>query len=411
MSALDSFKHIRDGLVEDVKRAQQQEKLTFNRILICGDVAFSGAEEQYKRAEKFIRELCEVTGLNYKEDVFVVPGNHDKNWYEGAKEVRELINRYVIEMKDPNEALGQWLKNDLHSASLLFGPFKNYDKFVEKFGCAEPLMHRMNNELMNSKSVYSEDEDKLYWCDDLAEINGYKILLYGLNSALFSDKEDYDTSEARKYGHQMVLSKLAYNEVSRKDGEVNVMMMHHPMPYIYGGEKLKDELDKLYHIQLYGHVHVAKSDNNNNRIHIFSGAMQPDEMGTGEEYRPIYNIIEIDIENGDEKHDKLNVKLQERCWNGTIFQNYRDEQDYTVKLPKYKWKREEMTETRILPEGVTKHTIRVKLINHGRAKSIITKLAPDFYDENLPKYYNVMRFLEKVRLENKWKELWDAMEE
>ena len=54
-----------------------------------------------------------------------------------------------------------------------------------------------------------------------------------------------------------------------------------------------------------------------------------------------------------------------------------------------------------LPDGLTKHAVRVKLINNGRAQSIIEKLAPGFYDESIPKYYNVMRFLEKVRKDAK----------
>ena len=69
-----------------------------------------------------------------------------------------------------------------------------------------------------------------------------------------------------------------------------------------------------------------------------------------------------------------------------------------------------MVQAANLPEGVTKHAVRVRLINDGRAKRIIAKMDPDFYDESVPKYYNVMRFLEKVRQENKWNELWQAME-
>jgi len=407
LSALDTFKHIREGLVDDVKRGITQEGLKYDGILICGDVAFSGAAEQYDRAAKFIKELCKLTGLG-DGNVFVVPGNHDKNWYAGAKEMRELVNRHVHEIKDLDEALAEWLQKDLHSTSILFTPFKNYDKFVKEYGCREALMHRMSNELIDSNAKYSEDEDKLYWNDELGEINGYTIFIYGLNSALFSDKEDYDDTEERRNGHKMHLSKLAYNSARCQDGIINISMMHHPTPYIEGGDMLKEELDKLYHVQLYGHVHVAESDNNNNRVHIFSGAMQPDEMETGKAYRPIYNIIELDVITADQE-DFLTVKLQERYWDNYAFQNYRAAQNYIVKLPKYKWSWDMKERKANLPDGVTKHEVRVKFINNGRAKSIINKLSPDFYDEKIPKYYNIMRFLEKVRQENRWQELWNEM--
>ena len=180
---------------------------------------------------------------------------------------------------------------------------------------------------------------------------------------------------------------------------MNIMMMHHPMPYFVDGETLKTELDKLYHVQLYGHVHVAKSDNENNRIHIFSGALQPDEMGTGQKaYRPIYNIIELAVETRA-KEDVLKMKLTERYWNDSTF---------VVKLPKYSWKGDDMGTTK-LPEGVTKRDVRLKLINNGRAKSIIAKMEPSFYNKDLSPYYNIMRFLEKVRVENRWEELWNEM--
>lgn len=69
-----------------------------------------------------------------------------------------------------------------------------------------------------------------------------------------------------------------------------------------------------------------------------------------------------------------------------------------------------MTErTADLPDGITKHAVRVKLINNSRAKTIINKLSPGFYDENVPKYYNIMRFLENVRRDNRWLELWNEM--
>lgn len=293
-------------------------------------------------------------------------------------------------------------------AKMMFTPYKEYSTFAEQYGCAEPIMLRLNENTVNSDLKYCENDDLLYWTDELAEIKGYTLQLYGLNSGLYSDKYDYDTSPNRKNGHKMVLPKLAYNAAKIQDGVVNIMMMHHPMPYMYEDDNLKTELDKLYHLQFYGHVHIAKSDNDDNRIHIFSGALQPDNEETRNEYRPIYNIVEIDVILGT-KDDILTMTLQERYWNGTIFTKYREKQNFKVKLQKYQWKGTDMTNTTNLPEGVTKHAVRVKLINNGRAEEIIKKLAPEFYVESIPRYYNVMRFLEKVRQDGTWCELWAEM--
>ncbi len=90
---LDAFKPIQDGLIADLKRAKKKD-ITFDRILICGDVAFSGAKIQYNRAKDYIQELCKETGCD-ADNVYVVPGNHDKDWYAPPKEMRELINCHV----------------------------------------------------------------------------------------------------------------------------------------------------------------------------------------------------------------------------------------------------------------------------------------------------------------------------
>ena len=405
---LDTFKPIQDGLIADLKRAKKNG-MTFDRILICGDVAFNGAKVQYKRAKDYIQDLCKETGCEEK-NVYVVPGNHDKDWYAPPKEMRELINGHVDELKNPDKDLSDWLQESLSTAEMMYAPFKEYESFAYKLGCAEPLMHRYLQEKVDSDSSYDDKTDLMYWVEeDFAEIEGYTIKLYGLNTALFSDANDYDDAPERKNGHKMLLSKLAYNGAKCEDGTVNILMMHHPVKFLKDAERLKKDIDNLYHIQFYGHVHVASSDNENNRVHIFSGALQPDEMGAGKkDYMPIYNIVEIDVEKGADK-DIVKVRLSVRYWDKTRFVKLGDSQDYQIEMQKNDWEGEVMELATTLPDGVTKRDVRLKLINNGRAKNIIAKIDSSFYDEDVSLYYNVMRFLEKVRKENRWEELWNAM--
>lgn len=405
---LDKFKPIQDGLIADVKRAKIKG-LTFDRILICGDVAFNGAKIQYKRAKDFLQELCKETGCQEK-DIYVVPGNHDKEWGAPPQAFRELINKYLAELKDPERALEEWLRGSIGSLGLMYAPFREYEEFAFKYGCSEPLMHRYSQDQDNEESNYDEKDDRMYWVEEeFAELGGYRIKLYGLNTSLFSDANDYDDTPKRISGHKMFLSKIAYNGAKCEDRTINILMMHHPVQYLEDAEGVKADLDRLYHIQFFGHVHVAKSDNKNNRVHVFSGALQPDEMGaTSKDYMPIYNIVELDIEKGDDK-DTLKVKLSERFWNKTRFVDLREHQDYSIELQINEWKGETMEPVTNLPEGVTKRDIRLKLINNGKAKKIIEKMDSSFYNDNVSLYYNVMRFLDMVRRENKWEELWNTM--
>ena len=405
---LDTFKPIQDGLIADLKRAKKKG-ITFNRILICGDVAFSGAKVQYKRAKDYIQELCKETGCEEK-NVYVVPGNHDKEWSVPPKEIRELINCHVEELKNADKDLSDWLQGSMSTVEMMYSPFKEYEAFAYKLGCAEPLMHRYLQEKVDSNSSYDDKSDLMYWVEeDFAEIDGYTIKLYGLNTALYSDAKDYDDAPERKNGHKMLLSRLAYNGAKCEDGTVNILMMHHPVKFLKDAERLKKEIDNLYHIQFYGHVHVASSDNENNRVHIFSGALQPDEMGASKkDYMPIYNIVEIDVEKGADR-DTLKVKLEVRYWNKTRFVKLGDPHDYQIEMQKNDWEGEVMELATTLPDGVTKRDVRLKFINSVKAKRIINEMDSHFYDDKISPYYNIMRFLEKVRVENLWGDLWNKM--
>lgn len=69
----------------------------------------------------------------------------------------------------------------------------------------------------------------------------------------------------------------------------------------------------------------------------------------------------------------------------------------------------EQMQTAILPDGVTKRDIKKRMIEKSSAKSVIKKLIPGFYNEELPPYYNIARFLNAISEQNRWIELWDEI--
>ena len=98
LGANDAYKYISDGMIDDLKCYCQQKSVYFDHILICGDIAFSGANAQYKRAKGFITTLCQTVGCKESE-VYVIPGNHDKNRDLYVKPIREVINKVMAEDK------------------------------------------------------------------------------------------------------------------------------------------------------------------------------------------------------------------------------------------------------------------------------------------------------------------------
>jgi 3',5'-cyclic AMP phosphodiesterase CpdA len=59
----------------DVRERIASDGLRPDFIAVSGDIAFSGAPEEYTLAERFLDELLEVTDLS-KTQLFIVPGNH-----------------------------------------------------------------------------------------------------------------------------------------------------------------------------------------------------------------------------------------------------------------------------------------------------------------------------------------------
>lgn len=72
----DLDEDLRNELLRDVARNYAKHIPKADGILICGDVAFSGKQEQYNVATNFLKQLCAQVRLDETE-VFCVPGNHD----------------------------------------------------------------------------------------------------------------------------------------------------------------------------------------------------------------------------------------------------------------------------------------------------------------------------------------------
>lgn len=61
LDAADDYTDIRDQMLQDLKYYCQDTGNTFDKILICGDIAFSGSTDEYKRANLFINTLLIIT--------------------------------------------------------------------------------------------------------------------------------------------------------------------------------------------------------------------------------------------------------------------------------------------------------------------------------------------------------------
>lgn len=405
----DDYTDIRDLMLQDLGYYCQRTGNNFDKILICGDIAFSGSADEYKRANSFIRELCKTVDCK-TEEVYTVPGNHDKNVNEHPKCVREFIHQAISNRgNDRDWWWNKMVDEDFSFIKKLYTPFKEYNYFCnDERDNAEPFMLRALE-----LGVDRYDGAEMFWHSEFEDnLEGYQVNLYGVNSALISDLNDYDTDPKRTDGHRLFLPQIAYRGAKCKDGLINILMCHHPLDFLLNKDTIAKDLDKRYALQLYGHVHIANSNVNNNAVHIYSGSLNPGNVNDNT-YKPVYNIIELSIEKHDNKNDVLKVDLRVQMYDGEQF--VKDEEQskpLKVTLKKHDgWKDcnkiAEAIEQK-LPDGLSKRDVRHMFKQCPNSKEIIKKMYPKI-DCTGSAYMRNQVFLEKIREDNRWVELYNMI--
>lgn len=406
----DTYNDMRDAFLEDLKDYYDANLTPFNHIFICGDIAFSGHKAEYDKAKDFINKICEITNCKESE-VYIVPGNHDKNIKAESQALREIVHIGLENNSFNEEAVGSIVQYDRPFLKKLYSPFKEFVTFAQQYNCAEKCMHRVLND---SGSEYEETEDCLYWSEELeSNYKGYQIMLYGVNTALCSDLKEYNEGRAGHKGHKLFLPKLAYKAAKKTKNVINILMAHHPPMFLTNKDDVINDLDSRFRIQMYGHLHSPSYKTENHAIHLFSGAFQPDEKEKGSDYVPIFNIIDIDIENIAPNNNKLKVAVQVHKWNGTNFSEFKEHSiNLEVALPQLnnRWEVKQDMQNNELPENITKRDIRIQLIKHANPKSIIELFNDCYkYDNDKSEYTNIIEFLECVREKKLWVELYNKL--
>jgi hypothetical protein len=263
-------------------------------VLITGDVAFSGAAEEYDRAHSWIKEICQKTGCP-EQSVRTISGNHDvvrdtvksslalQNIHEAIREQARGGNAAALD-----SAIRQYL-GDQAIPDLLYGSIKHYNEFAEKFGCA-----------FRSKQPF--------WQQDIMLNDGSMLRMRGVNSALVSSATDDRGDKKLVVGPEFCL-------LPNEPGVEYLMMCHHPPQWLWDDDKIENYLSSRARIVLFGHKHVEKiheetSSTGHQLLRIHAGALNPDPGELG--YQPRYNCLRIWVSTESERF--LNVEVHRRVW-------------------------------------------------------------------------------------------------
>lgn len=405
----DKYAQMKCKFLEDIADCQSK-KGKIDYVLICGDIAFSGFETQYKEANVFIEKICEITECE-KNNVFVVPGNHDKK-RDVYSHTRSLLREPLQNVKNTNKLIESRMKEPM-AIVLLYAPFMQYYTFASNYSCISDIASKASAFSESGQGMVSlpkfDAYDKMFWSEQIRDIQGIPVFIHGSNSSILSDNYDDE--------HMQVLPLQAYNvTTSRK--QIHIFMLHHPMNKITEGDKIERIIDSRFQLQLYGHMH-NQSSSDNGAIKIYSGALQPSEADEASKYFPIYNILEMDVA---EDNGSLFLKVDVYCrkWDGTKFIEYMEETKLgenalKVELPQNdEWAKtiERLKKGETIPEEqnetnpvVYPHAVKYNFLHSKQEKRIIKAMYNDRFDNISPNRIKYLTFLKQVEADGRINEL------
>jgi predicted MPP superfamily phosphohydrolase len=225
------------------KQAKRLAGVTFrpNAIFITGDIAYKGAEEEYKEAESFLKDVWRVVGFDEttgKECTFVVPGNHDvarsvvKDSY-----IYDLAYEKLAAVNTSQQAwvgeLGK-LWQDRTLRDLISKKFEFYLEFV--------------------RNCTTLPTDELYY---VRQIAGTKVTILGLNSAIMSWKDGEDTARGLWIGRPQIAE--VEKTLAAQDNAFCIALVHHPREALHAHDSAWERIQKISPILLHGHLHELKA--------------------------------------------------------------------------------------------------------------------------------------------------------
>jgi predicted phosphodiesterase len=277
---------VRDELLSDLRDVMIPKVGGIHKVLIAGDVAFSGKREEYEEAAKWLEGVTSACGCK-QTDILTVPGNHDVDRSRILPAVKSIHGRLrTCSMPDAKKEL---LELANQKDGLLTDKLTDYQAFASIFGCHFRSL---------SKPTWE-------WVFPLGD--GFSIRFVGLTTVQVCDSAD--EKGALLLGNNQYI-------LERRPREELVVVMHHPPEWIKDRQEAFQYLDSRCRVQVFGHehlqeVHLISDANQDSRLVIASGAVTPDNAHEPYIYR--YNVLEFAL-SGDAASPHLTVTIFPRIW-------------------------------------------------------------------------------------------------
>lgn len=251
---LPKHEAVRKALLKDVKQLAEKRGPA-SRILVTGDVAFSGKSEQFDIAAQWLDELTKACGCK-ETDVSTIPGNHDCDRNAISAQARILYG--ILRDGSPETAQAQLhdITQDGEIASPFLPKLHAYRKFASAYGCD------------------FTSSEKPFWTKVLDLPRGVRLKLLGLTSVQVSNDED-------ALGKMLLGSDQYIFE--EEDNVVSVALLHHPLNWYMDKTEASRFICNRARVIMVGHEHELNiqktTDHMSGRewLVIYAGAANPPE--------------------------------------------------------------------------------------------------------------------------------------
>jgi hypothetical protein len=283
-TAMDPNAHLRNELLRDAEARCKEVGTPPDAILISGDIAYGGEEEEYAFARTWLEELCGRCSTTLAA-IFLAPGNHDIVRAVASRPIVQALHKDIKAASDITlESVLRGLLTDPETNRLLYESLGHYNKFASQFFC----------DLLPPERTIARR--------DLQLNDGSILRLSAFNSVFVSSSADKKRD---------IFVDPACFQLIRQGGIEHLVICHHPYDWLRQGDALKDYLGDVARLHLFGHEHVNRIELNRDWVRIAADAAHPDRTEPG--WEPGYNLVELQVD-GTRTDRKLKVRVHVRVW-------------------------------------------------------------------------------------------------
>ncbi|MBI4817090.1 MAG: NACHT domain-containing protein [Deltaproteobacteria bacterium] len=226
----------------DLPKLLQEAQIKPQLVFATGDLAWSGRPEQYESLQVMLEEVMDGLGLDRRDDLFVVPGNHDVGRKLIGPGVKAGQN-WILGLGGENRSEFQELTGDLIATATELAQYGRrlgaYSDFTEK--------------LLGPARGVSPDRP---WRTDVRTIGGIEVGIASLCSAWMCGPDE-DKSGRIVLGERQVVDAL--RELDQARASFKIVLLHHPLRWLHEAEQraISELLATASDVVLHGHLHEA----------------------------------------------------------------------------------------------------------------------------------------------------------